>query len=37
MITLGIDLGTQSIKAIVYDFDKKEIVAQASESIDIES
>ncbi len=35
MITLGIDLGTQSIKAIVYDFDKKEIVAQASESIDI--
>ena len=31
----GIDLGTQSCKLIVYDFEKKSIVAQAQSPIDI--
>jgi len=31
----GIDLGTQSCKLVVYDFDKKEIIAQSQAPVDI--
>jgi xylulokinase len=31
----GIDLGTQSCKVVVYDFDKKSIIAQASAPVDL--
>ncbi len=33
MFVLGIDAGTQSIKVIVYDTDKKEIIAESSEKL----
>jgi len=33
MVTLGIDAGTQSIKTILYDSEKKEIIAVAQEKI----
>ncbi|MCL2252226.1 MAG: xylulokinase, partial [Treponema sp.] len=31
----GIDLGTQSCKIVVYDYEKKAIIAQSQESVDI--
>ncbi len=33
--TIGIDLGTQSLKVIFYDFSKREIVASESASLDL--
>ena len=31
----GVDLGTQSMKVVVYDFEKKEMVCSASHPIDM--
>ena len=33
--TLGIDLGTQSLKVVFYDFNSREIVATASSPLDV--
>ena len=35
MITAGIDAGTQSIKVIVYDSLRKEIIASSSSPLDL--
>ena len=34
-IVAGIDLGTQSLKAVLYDYEQKRIVAQASCPLDL--
>lgn len=35
MITMGIDAGTQSIKVLVYDFDRGCIIAESSEKLEL--
>ena len=35
MIAAGIDMGTQSIKVVLYDWEKKETLARAQEPVDI--